>query len=272
MKSEKRNRSLLKSRMVLLLIIALTAGMVCPFPTVAESMQNDLSLSPYQDFWTEPAEYKIDLGGTADTVFSNAYEAYLNVVIKCTEQYGTTDLKESPFYGGQMFTGLSFLSLVDFDGNGTEELLLVFYVNDYGYVFNVWGFDGQKAVLLADGSGLYNTNGGMANVYLVRNAFGTYVVRGNADSFEYNYYFGYAGQEFGLVKYLGTESGYESYSPDGGEIDGIPVSGEEWNAALAEWGDPLDSTERYCLTPYNESEKSRTMAITNETIQKLQQG
>lgn len=237
--------------------------------------QTGNGLSTYEDHSTRPAEYKIDTGDSEESIYTDAYEAYLNVVLKCIEQYGNTSLEEGPYYGGQMFKGLSFLSLVDFDQNGTEELMLVFYVEGTGYVFNIWGFDGQKAVLLQDGYGLYGTNGGMATLYLVTNSFGTFFVRGSMDSFEYNYYYGYAGKDFGLVKFLACEDSYESYVPGGCVIDGVPVSGEEWMEALALWGDPVYPTgvqESYSLTPHDTGESNRTWEKINETIQSLQQG
>lgn len=230
--------------------------------------QGTNALSPYQSIFTQSAEFKIDLGETKETVFPNAYAAYLNVVTKCIEQYGETGLTEGPVAAAERFIGLSFLDLIDFDQNGTEELLLVFFVKDYGYIFNVWDYDGQRAVLLTDGTGLYGTNGGMSTVYLIHNAFGTYMIRGSADDFEYNYYYGYAGQEFGLVKYLGCD---ETGIAGNYTIDGNPVSMEEWSAALAEWGSTTESQEKYLLTPYNEDEKSRTWLVINETMQKLQQ-
>lgn len=230
--------------------------------------QGTNALSSYQSIFTQPAEFKIDLGETNKTVFSNAYAAYLSVVTKCIEQYGETALTEGPVARVEQFIGLSFLDLIDFDQNGTEELLLVFSVKDYGYIFNVWGYDGQRAVLLTDGTGMYGTNGGMSTVYLIRNTFGTYLIRGSADDFEYNYYYGYAGQEFGLARYLG----YDAPGIAGNyTIDGNPVSTEEWSAALAEWGSTTDSQEKYLLTPYNEDEKRRTWSVINETMQKLQQ-
>ena len=73
-----------------------------------------------------------------------------------------------------------------------------------------------------------------------------------------------------MYRVLGREDEYGAATPEGITIDGVPVSNEEWNAALAEWGDTASSQEKYVLTPYNEAEKMRTLTLTNDTIKKLQ--
>ncbi len=237
-------------------------------PASAEVMSGNESLSSYQDYFTEPSEYSIDLGDTQEMRFSDPYAAYYNVVQKCIEQYGNTAIVDGFNYGQQHFTGLSFLKTVDFNSDGNEELLLVFYAGEDGYVTNVWGFDGEKAVLLMNPRrGEYGLNGTVINIYLVNNAFGTFLLTGSADAAKYNYYYGYAGAEFGLAKYLETEG-----TIDGGcWIDGVSVSPEQWNAELNTWGTTESAQEAYWLCPYEQKEADKTLGEINATMQKLQQ-
>ena len=81
-------------------------------PASAEVMSGNERLSSYQNHFTEPAEYSIDLGDTQEMQFSDPYAAYYNVVQKCIEQYGNTAIVDGFNYGQQHFTGLSFLKTV----------------------------------------------------------------------------------------------------------------------------------------------------------------
>ena len=85
------------------------------------------SVSAYEDWvkqYLDPVDHKIEMGD--ETGYANCYAAYLDVVEKCIEQYGDTDYADGPSSGTQITTGLSFLKLVDFNGDGTEELVFVF--------------------------------------------------------------------------------------------------------------------------------------------------
>ncbi len=238
-------------------------------PASAEVMSGNERLSSYQNHFTEPAEYSIDLGDTQEMQFSDPYAAYYNVVQKCIEQYGNTAIVDGFNYGQQHFTGLSFLKTVDFNSDGNEELLLVFYVEEEKYyITNIWGFDGEKAVLLSNPrNGQYGMNGTVINIYLVNNAFGTFLLAGSAELSEYNYYYGYAGEEFGLAKYLEGEE----YGSVDCLIDGVRVSPEQWNAELSTWGTFETAQEAYWLCPYDQQEADKTLGETNATLQKLQQ-
>lgn len=228
--------------------------------------QTGEGLSPYEDVLTRPSDYRIDMTSSDGMVFSTAYAAYLDVVMKCIEQYGNTELVDGFNPGQQHFTGMSFLELVDFNHDGVEELLLSFWVEGAGYVYNVWGYNGEKAVLLQDGSGFYGTNGSVQTVYLVNNATGTCLLRGSSDSFEYYYYYGWSGQQFGLLKQLSSEED----SRIGCMIDGQNVSPEQLEEARNAWGSVSTAVERYCLCPYDANEGTRTWDVINSTIQKLQ--
>ena len=235
----------------------------------AGMLQNINTLSPYQSYFTKPAEYRINLKDTDGYKFSNHYVAYYNVVKKCIEQYGNTDIADGYNYGQQHFTGLSFLELVDFNSDGIEEMLLSFYVEEGIYVVNIWGYEEGKPVLLQDGHGFYGTNGSVQTVCIVypANGSGPALLRGSADQFVYNYYYGFSGQNFGLLKYISDGE----YGSSGCVIDGQNVSSEQLNEELRVFGTRDSAVERYCLCPYDSAEAGHTMEVINSTFQRLQQ-
>ena len=248
----------------------------------------------YLGDYEAPAKYKIQMDtkadsqtngfiGAVDRKSKNQYAAYLDVVEKCIGQYGDTGALEGPCYGMEHFTGLSFAKLVDFNDDGTEELFLVFYVRtndatesyeDYMYIYNVWGYDGKQAVLLQDGNYLYGFNGGYQAVFFVENSFGTFFLHGAADSFQYDYYYGYKGNKFVLAKTLKHDEQYDNSSKRLKHIytvDGKSVSQDSYKKESELWGTTSDPAEKYILTYSNETERNKTYDMTHDTIVFLQQ-
>ena len=252
--------------------------------------QNVSAYEPWIEEQLEPAECKIDMGDgsteTGDSIrYSNRYEAYLDVVEKCIEQYGATDF--SNYSSGWMphFTGLSFLKLIDFNGDGIEELMLVFSSrpeedfensNIRDYVYNIWGYDGKQAVLLQDGRRLFGTNGGMQTIQFVNNPFGTFLRRGAADSFRYDFYYGYEGEKFGLCKSLVWELKYNEASKRSEQVyyeDDESVTEDFYNSEKELWDGGASScfAELYFLTTSSEEEKDKVWDLIEETISFLEQ-
>ena len=249
----------------------------------------------YLDEYEEPAQYRIQtdngsngnggngIAGSDAARSRNLYAAYLDVVEKCIDQYGDTELEEGPSSGMQHFTGLSFLKLVDFNDDGTEELFLAFHVrtNDpsdnyeqHVYIFNIWGYDGKQAVLLQDGNYLYGFNGGAQKVFFVKNRQGTFFLHGAADSFERNYYYGYTGGKFGLAKSILSEEEYDEESNKWEivyTIDGEDVSQDRYDSELAAWGSTSSAEEQYVLTPYNDNDREIVQDLIDSTIQFLRE-
>ena len=271
-------------RRLYLTIICMTLLFLRPLPVHADY------LSDYE----APAHYTIQMDAGADpqtdgpvsieaNTSKNRYAAYLNVVENCIEQYGDTDSLEGPSYGMEHFTGLSFAKLIDFNDDGTEELFLVFYVrtNDvsesyenYVYIYNVWGYDGEQAVLLQDGNYLYGFNGGYQAVFFVENPFGTFFLHGCADSFQYDYYYGYEGDNFCLAKTLKQDEQYDESAKRMNQVytvDGKSVSQNFYKEESALWGTTYDPSEKYVLTYSSEAERDKTYDMTYDTIVFLQQ-
>ena len=236
----------------------------------------------YLGEYEEPAKFRIrvdideeeaEAGEGEKTAAGNRYAAYLSIIEKCIAQYGDTDSADGTEYGYLHLTGLSFLKLVDFDKDGIEELFLVFHVRtndesqpyeEHVYVYNVWGYNGRKAVLLQAGNHLYGFNGGQQSVFFMEKPEGTYYLHGAADSFQYNYYYGYDKKQFGLCKTIKGELPSDSW-----EVDGKAVSGEKARKELKEWGRTSDAKEAWCLT-YSKEEIEKVRKLIKGTINFLQ--
>ena len=267
-----------------LIIICITLLFLRPIPVHAD----------YLGDYEAPAKYKISMDagsdsqtdgfiGTVENASKNRYAAYLDVVEKCIGQYGDTDSLDGPCYGMEHFTGLSFAKLIDFNDDGTEELFLVFYVRtndasesyeDYVYIYNVWGYDGEQAILLQDGNYLYGFNGGYQAVFFVDNPFGTFFLHGAADSFQYDYYYGYEGDKFVLAKTLKRDEHYDNSSKRLKQVytvDGKSVSQDFYKEESELWGTTSDPAEKYILTYSSDSERDKTYDMTYDTIVFLQQ-
>ena len=239
-----------------------------------DSETGSAGMADFRAELTKPTDYKIQFDPSeAGEIYESNYAAYRHVAEQCILQYGDSLCIDAPVT--RHFTGLSFLKLVDLEGDGNEELLLVFCVrkqdpsynyDQFVYVFNIWGYDGEKAVLLIDGENLYVGNGGTQTVKIIKNEFGSFLLKGGADSFEYDYYYGRTGESYGIAK----EMLYEEGSP--GQhcwIDGEPVSEDIYQQEKQLWGDTwIDGAqcEYYSLTPFSTEEENRTMDQINETL------
>lgn len=283
---------------VVLFSLLLVVGIIYLFPTVyvwGQSPDNELpkaegsvsleekieavtatvesSMSDYIDWLTAPAPYKILID--TEQEFDSRLAAYRYIVEQCILQYGEpgTETEQSWF----LCKGLSFLKLVDFDNDGNDELVLVFCavpdeasVNErtlrdgYAFVFNIWGYNNGKAVLLQDGQNLYVTNGGVQSVQIITNEFGTFLEKGGSDSFSYDYFYGYTDTGFGLVKNLM----YEWTDIGDYWIDGEKVSKESWMPENEAWNAYWDDerVDWYMLRGTGSENMYKTLNQTNETL------
>lgn len=128
-----------------------------------------------------------------------AYEAYLEIVEKCIEEYGETGYDEDKKGRWPHFTGLSFLKLFDFNKDGTDELIIVYYDKTKKFYYGqIWGFNGKKAVLLQERDVLNIFNQGGTYLELLKNQFGTFLYSGyNGNGHWNSCYFGFFGTEWG---------------------------------------------------------------------------
>lgn len=164
------------------------------------------------------------------------YQEYMQLISKYESMYGVAKAyKEDEWFS--YMTGLCFIKLVDFDGDGQEELLLVRQsdVNDsWGehreYIFEVWGYPDNKMVMLDSGE-LFGTDGGVKSVYLTEYNSNIYLVTGGMDSFGYYCYHGYSNGDFGVVREAEWDYDGEYIC----SIDGVDVPHEMFEREQEKW-------------------------------------
>ena len=107
------------------------------------------------------------------------------------------------------------MKLVDFDQNGSDELLLVYQdevQNTFSghYTFEVWGEEiasGTSSINMLDSGELYLTNGGIQTLTLTEYNNESYLLPGMADDGAVNDYPGYAEGKFGIVREAKKQAG-----------------------------------------------------------------
>ena len=151
----------------------------------------------------------------------NIYEQYKKLIGEYENRYGV--IQETDRGDGQyILSGLCFMKLVDFDKNGSDELLLVYQdemQNAFSgrYTFEVWGEEkasGSSSINMLDSGELYLTNGGIQTLVLTEYHNARYLLTGISDDGEVNDYHGYAGGKFGIVRQAKkqTDNGGVTYS------------------------------------------------------------
>ncbi len=163
--------------------------------------------------------------------------SFSDLITQYEETYGSAYLWEQDYCN--VMEGLCYTKLLDFDQNGTEELLLVYnqqlergtpYVGDF--VWEAWSLDSGLPSKLGTGD-LYGTDGGTQTLVLAQYNENWYVQSGGSDSFSYNYYYGYGPSGFGLVREAladPEDDGTLSY-----RIDGEAVPENRWIAEQTAW-------------------------------------
>lgn len=237
-----------------------------------------------------------------ESEFTEEQLAYAHYYLKCQELVntygpaGTTDL-----YDGQMtaMTGLALARLIDFDGDGLNELLVSYYAVEIGtdaasadevYPVEVWDYQDGELVQVYEGNAPY-TNGG---AYFL-------------DLYEYNdlpvicavwydmqvdnaslvdEYTGYFSQVSETLDAIAVRDSFFNY--DTGEnsvtytLDGESATEEEWN----DFEGDLDHTTHYDLALFNNAVEAESMdddecdvlygedlrAATEDTFAELQEG
>lgn len=237
-----------------------------------------------------------------ESEFTEEQLAYAHYYLKCQELInaygpaGTTDL-----YDGQMtaMTGLALARLIDFDGDGLNELLVSYNAVEIGtdaasadevYPVEVWDYQDGELVHVYEGNAPY-TNGG---AYFL-------------DLYEYNdlpvicavwydmqvdnaslvdEYTGYFSQVSETLDAIAVRDSFFNY--DTGEnsvtytLDGESATEEEWN----DFEGDLDHTTHYDLALFNNAVEAESMdddecdvlygedlrAATEDTFAELQEG
>lgn len=85
-----------------------------------------------------------------DSAESNSSAAYRNLIMEYEETYGSANLNTQE----QFWTGLCFAKLLDFNGDGVDELILAYQtepsnIDNVEYTVELWGFDGVSVQRIA---------------------------------------------------------------------------------------------------------------------------
>ena len=92
------------------------------------------------------SEDKTIINDEAESDENDASTAYRNLIEKYESEYGSASLNEQE----QFWTGLCFAKLLDFNGDGVDELILAYQtepsnIDNVEYIVELWTFDGSSA-------------------------------------------------------------------------------------------------------------------------------
>jgi len=97
-----------------------------------------------------------------------AYRAYGALVAEYEAEYGALSFEEKEAPWSSMARGVCYLQLLDFDGDGVEELVVVLSSGDYGYWTEIWTCTGDEPVRAFDGVGVYTGDGESFALFIQR--------------------------------------------------------------------------------------------------------
>lgn len=151
----------MKKLLLFLMIISLLAALFCgcakeAVPTAAtEAVTEAVSESDLIE--TEVTETE-----APEPELPEHYAAYRDICEERLETYGVGSFVTENS-GDSILTGLSIVRLLDFDSDGTEDLLLV-YMTDYGSIwsgaYEVWTYKDGEAIQAACSDKIVFSNGG----------------------------------------------------------------------------------------------------------------
>ena len=174
----------------------------------AEMIALDLQSGEYESIgmWTNTEIQNTEVQSTANA----RYQAYAEKIKEEEKKYGSVKVEDC-------MTGVCFIDLVDFAGNGEEQLLIVHQKlhqnNNRECGYEIWSWENGQMVLL-ETDDLFTTDGGVRTVMYSKKGGKTYLVTGGMDDFAEYYFHGYSGSSFGKA--------YEI-------VHGEELNGDEWN-------------------------------------------
>lgn len=170
-------------------------------------------------------------------------EAYYNVIESRNEKYGKASIEDGP--DGKYINGLAVVDLVDFDGDGNDELMIIYrklvkesatnyYTGDYitiekpTYCMEVYSWNGSVATKVFSRDSISNyLNDSSVNYVLLKTSSDSTEICFNSYSYtdSYNYsassrIFKYTDNEFESIFFARRETsyGYNSYYIDGERV------------------------------------------------------
>lgn len=200
----------------------------------------DLQLTTWKIIpYVENRKYYIDENDLFKTN-ENAYEVYAEIIRKYENQYGKARVYDNG--GDQYMTGLCFAKLVDFAGDGQEELLMVYSEGfqegiPQNYISEVWGLKDNKVDILYSGDICF-TDGGYEYISLLKEEKKSYLCSEGSGDMCYGFN---EQQQFSVVRMVVTrmtQSGNWIY-----EINGKEFSPEEFVQEQETWLSHYKKTE-----------------------------
>ena len=199
------------------------------------------------------------------------YRKYYDLLERYQEDYGEVEKISAEYM--YYLKGLCLASLIDFDKDGQEELLLAYadpstvdpsvrYMLPR-YVIEVWRYKDSEIEKVFEGSG-FGGDGGTSVLHLTQNEERYYIIEGSEDDFQFNEIWGLEGDRFTVVKEINAES----FSDNGPyTIDGNLVSYEEFEAESLRW------RENCVLYGFSrgEEEQDRSVEALEETMMQLRE-
>ena len=187
----------------------------------------------------------------------NKHDMYLACYEKLMElqdTYGVGQIKtvDHGYFCDYYLTGLCFSELIDFDGNGREELLTVYADPESmdamfpKYVIEVWEYKKAKMQRIYTGSG-YGYDAGSTTLYICDVDNEKYIIEGSADDSSYDCFWGC--EEDSFTKMMVLENEFEEVGI--GELgniyrmNGVEISEDEYEQEYDKW---WKNVETYSLS------------------------
>lgn len=231
--------------------------------------------------WTLIRGMRTDGSPTTDVADTKKLpeSAFLEVINRYDGMYGGHGTAES---GMVYATGLALADSVDFDGDGTDELLVGYgeptagTASSYSKVeqhVEVWGFEHGEAVLLYKGEPSVSDAGNQ--VLLER--YGDKVLLVEKDVMGKSMpsadfvtsYWGYRDGEFCVIRAYTRQTNSDATSTYVYTINGEEVSEEEFKAQAGTAGKDFEETS-YSLASYDSEELQDTFSVTDDTVSRLE--
>lgn len=166
-----------------------------------------------------------------------AAQAYYDLLMEYQDTYGNARKVTIDTYW-KYLEGLAFAKLIDFDGDGRDELVVAYadpakeldFIARYS--IEVWQYKDYELQNMFSGEG-YGNDGATTTLYITSVEDQYYLIEGSADDFEYDYFWGFQDGDFKQVRSL--EIDYGLYPEINARIDGEMVSEAEFNAEQGKW-------------------------------------
>lgn len=198
-----------------------------------------------------------------------AAQAYYDLLMEYQETYGSAT-KVAIDASWKYLEGLAFAKLIDFDGDGHDELVVAYAdpekSNEFiaRYSIEVWQYKDYELEKVYSGDG-YGNDGGTTTLYITCVEDQYYLIEGGADAFEYDYFWGFKDGEFQQVHSL--EIDYDVYPDSNAKIDGKLVTEDEYNEDLEKW---WAACETYGLSR-SEEDEDVSLAELQKTLDTLRE-